>query len=117
MAAGEISKTLAAARLAAIATGQVNLDDAALLERTVALLVDFTPEEQAEIGRRAIVLGADPAVVMALLNLVSVEVINVTGRAPRRDAFWWWLLGGLAVAGAGGYAAHRARRRRALRRG
>lgn len=115
--ASTLSKALAAGRLAALASGQTSVDDQAFLDKALGILADFEPAERREVADTAVRLGADPAIIMTIMNLAGGEVINVVGQLPRRGAFWWWLLGGAAVAaGATGYAVHRSRKRRRLAR-
>lgn len=90
----ELKVTWAATRLLALAGDPTG----AQLETVFDVLGDLTPEERALAGQRAIVLGADPSAVQALLALVEGETIEVSSKAPRR---WWPLVlgavGGLAT--------------------
>lgn len=115
MLAGTLGILWAAGKLRVLASGEVDLADPDVLARVVELLSEFSPEERADIGVKAVAMGAEQAVITALLNLVGGEVIVVTDKAPKFP--WPWVIGGALVAAtAGGVVAHRSyRKRRALR--
>ena len=114
--ASTLSILWAAGRLRVLASGGLDLADPDILTRVIELLGEFTPEERQEIGARAVALGAEQAVITALLNLVGGEVIIVSGKAPKFP--WPWVIGGsLVAAAAGGVAAYTARRTRHAARG
>ena len=103
----------AAGRLRLLVGGDVDLSDGAVLARATELLAEFSPSERQTVAAKAVELGADAAVVQALLGLVTGEVIEVSGRAPRRWPWWAWLaIGTTAAAAVGGVAGYRARRGR-----
>lgn len=75
-----------------------------------AVVLGNSPQEIAEIGRKAIALGADPHTVAQFIAFAgSTEIIEVNDTRPvavGSRPWWHYALGALAIGGAG-YGAYR----------
>lgn len=104
-----------AGRLRVLLGGTVDLADETMLARALDILAGYTPDEQTLVAAKAVELGADPIVVQSIMGILTPEVIEIHGRAPRRGRVWLWLallVGGAAATGGG--LGYRDRRRRGV---